>query len=110
MFKKKSYLKIEILPDGKPFLEVNIDKNTNVKLFSKFVNGFIVRQYLDYLLESIIESAKKNQAQDIGEEICNNIIEFQSNIQIKTVNKNRRNPIIKPSQTMSQFSHGEDNE
>lgn len=100
MFKKYPFLKIEFLPDGRKLFTGRIGKNTDPSIVANFVNETIIRKNLEDLLKYIYEISKKNNASDIGEEICERILHFQSTIDIKPSKSLGRNPKIKPSQVM----------
>ena len=110
MFKKKSFIKIEFLPEGKPLVSAHIDGNTNAELVADFINKLIVREYLDPVLEVILRDSKKNKAIEVGEEICENVLSIQRDIEIRPIPRTRRTPIISPSDVMKQFERDESHE
>lgn len=107
MFKSNPYLKIEFLPDGKKLITAKITKNTDPQSVSDFINGLIVRDSLDCILDVIVESSNKAKVPSIGSYIYNSIVSFQKNIHIKYWVPGNRNPVIKPSHVMKM---GEENE
>lgn len=108
--KKNSFIKIEFLPEGKPLLTANINDNTDPELVSDFINRLITREYLEVLLDVVLESSKKNKAISVGEEICENVLSVQKDFQITPVCKFTRNPIIRPSQVMAELEGRQNDE
>jgi hypothetical protein len=108
MFNKNTFLKVEILPDGKLVFSGKFNKKTNAAAVSDLINSLVTRDHLKEYLHYIYEACKKSGVEEIGEEICERILVFQKDIQVKFISSGR-NPIIKPSQVMKQYI-GETNE
>lgn len=100
MFNKNSFIKLEVLPDGHHLITTNINKNTNTESFVELINNFLSREYLDAMLDLIMEKANKNKCLSIGKEICHEVVYVQNQLEIKPIHTCKRNPIIRPSQVI----------
>lgn len=109
MFNKNTYIKIEFLPDGKFLLKSNIKKDTNPEPIYEFINGLLTRDLLEEFMKSLYENSKKYKSEEVVSNICEEVLNVQKNIQLRPI-VSGRNPVIKPTNVMKQFSQGIENE